>query len=190
MADFITKLTISAIDKFSNVFNKINNSLQNTKTKATLLSLAMENLNKKTNTLGMASSNLFGKIRSLGLVVAGAGAGIFAMSKRSADAGENLLNASQRAGVSVESLQKLRYAAEIAGIDIGDMDNALKFLNKSLAEASTNSKSDAAKAFKSMHISLKGANGELKNADTVMLELADKFKNLPMVPKKWLRLLH
>lgn len=177
MSDFTAKITISAIDKVTSVTKKVESSLDRLKMRAS-------SVGQSFSALGTATSNFGSHLRSAVIQIAAAGAGFFYFTKRAGEMGESLLNAAQRAGITVEALQKLRYAARLGGIEAGDMDTALKFLNKSMTEAATNPKSEQAKAFKSMRIHVRDANGEIKNAGDVLLEVADKFKKAEDGPKK------
>lgn len=178
MSNFAAKITITAVDKVSGVVKSISTSLDKLKVRTAALGTSFANV-------GNAARDFGSRLRGVAVGVTALAGSIFYMSKKSADLGESLLNASQRAGVSVEELQRLRYAAEIAGLEISDMDNALKFLNKSIAEASTNAKSEAAKAFGSMGIDVRDkVTKRIKSANEVLKEMSDVFKENEDGPKK------
>lgn len=82
----------------------------------------------------------------------------------------------QRIGVSVKALQELRYAADSNGSSAESMDRALGELNKVLANTAAGKNKDAALLFKTLGISIKDANGQVKSADKLMPELAESFR--------------
>lgn len=104
-----------------------------------------------------------------------------ASSIESAAAVERL---SQVTGISTESLSSLRLAAAASGLSADEMGVAYKKLNVSIEEAAGNAQSKAAIAFKSLGISVTDANGQLKNADQILPELADKFQSFADGPNK------
>ena len=91
---------------------------------------------------------------------------------------------SQAAGVSVEELSSLRLAAAAAGIDQDQFGVSLKKLNQSLSQAAGNDTSKAGEAFRALGINVKTANGNIKDAGTILGEIADKFQNLADGPNK------
>jgi hypothetical protein len=110
--------------------------------------------------------------RGLSILGVGGFAGITAGIKRSVDAMDDLYKASQKAGVSVEVLSKLRYAADLSGVEAQGLDNALRFLNKSLAEGAKGTK-EYAEALAAVGV------GPADNAATALLKIADAFSKMP-----------
>lgn len=82
---------------------------------------------------------------------------------------------SEASGVAVEALSKLQFAASQSGVDTDALATGLKKLNIAAAEAATNLDSKAASAFDALGISVKDANGNVKNADTLFSEIAGKL---------------
>lgn len=105
---------------------------------------------------------------AVGAVVAAAGAGLFKMVHSAAEAGDELFKTSQKVGLTVEQLQRLRYAAELADVSTEGFNGALKFLNRNLAEARAGNK-DTAAAFKAVGINPKTA----KDNEQTILKIAD-----------------
>lgn len=117
-----------------------------------------------------------------GLVAMGAGlsaAGVAAFAKNAIDAADNLRDMSQRTGVSVEMLSKFGQAANMAGTNIDGVGSAMVKLSRGLAEAAATGKGPAAEAMRTLGISAVDASGQLRTADQVMLQVADKFRQLP-----------
>lgn len=99
------------------------------------------------------------------------------------DLGDELNDMAQRTGIAVSELGKYKIAAELNGASLETVAKSVNKLNKSLIDAADGSGATAA-AFKSMNISVKDAGGQIKNADTIMLEISDKFKTFPDGPTK------
>lgn len=110
--------------------------------------------------------------------------GAFAeLIKGSIDAADELRNMSQKTGIAVDTLNGLGLAASRAGGDLEKMVDAASTLNETIAAAARGD-GDLMEPFLKLGISLKDANGQLKTADVVMTELADKFAKYADGPEK------
>jgi hypothetical protein len=121
-----------------------------------------------------------------GVIALGAGAtiGAFAVLVKGAiDAADNLRDMSQKTGIAVETLNGLGFAAGQAGGSLESMVAAAGKLNKTIAEAGSGNK-EAGEAFKVLGISVRDAEGNLKKADVVTAEIADKFEGFADGPEK------
>ena len=70
-------------------------------------------------------------------------------------------------------LQEYRYAAQLSGASAEQMDSALGMLNRNLANAAAGKNEKLSELLKYLGISLKDANGHMRNAADLMPELAD-----------------
>lgn len=113
--------------------------------------------------------------KTIGLL---AGAGVLSQVisgiRDTADELDGLAKAAQGAGVTVESLSALRYAAELSGLQLKDMDKVLAVLSKRLSDAAVGT-GDAAKAFDALKIDPK----QFSSADDALKAIAEKFATLP-----------
>lgn len=107
---------------------------------------------------------------------AASAAGLIELAKHSADYGEDLYEASKKTGVAVDQLARLQYVAEQNGSSAEQMNKALEYLNKNIAEAATGSSKQMLAIFRAMHINLHDGNGQLITAAKLWDELSDKFK--------------
>jgi hypothetical protein len=105
--------------------------------------------------------------------------GLAALVGKTIEAGDKFNDLSQRTGVSVESLAKFNKAAATSGTDIDAVAKSLGKLSKGMYEAAETGKGPTADALKALGISAKDAAGNLKSADQVTLEIANKFKTMP-----------
>ena len=105
-------------------------------------------------------------------------AGLVGLAKGSLDAGDKMYDLAQRTGVSVEALARFKKAAATSGTDIDAVSKALVKLSKGMLDAAAGSKQQMG-AFKALGINIKDSSGQLKSADSVMLEVANRFKAMP-----------
>lgn len=117
-----------------------------------------------------------------GMAIVGAGA-LALLVKNTIDAADNLRDMSQKTGIAVETLNGLGFAAGQAGGSLESIVGAAGKLNKSISEAAGGNK-ETAEAFKALGISVLDAEGNLKKADVVMAEVADKFEGFEDGPEK------
>lgn len=103
--------------------------------------------------------------------------------KGSIDAADRLSDLSNITGVAAVQIGALGYAAKLGGSDLESVAGGLGKLNKSIA-ASANGNQEAAQGFAALGVSVKDTNGQLKTADQVLLEVADKFATYEDGPNK------
>ena len=83
-------------------------------------------------------------------------------------------DAAEKTGATVESLAKLQAQAVVSGQAFEGIESALIKLNKGLLNADDETKSAGA-ALERLGIQARGANGELKDAGTLVFEVSEKF---------------
>jgi hypothetical protein len=114
--------------------------------------------------------------KMIGTAIAGFATGAFASwIKQSIDAADAAAETAQSLGITVEAFQSLSYAASTAGVEQEGLTGALNKFNKTISQAAAGGKKQAA-AFADIGVSVRDANGNLKDADKVLLEVADKFQ--------------
>ncbi len=137
-----------------------------------------KNVNREINTVSntaTAFKNHFGR------VIAGAVAG-FTVAKLVGDFRQvvnemdEIGKAGQRLGVGTEGLSKLKYAASLADVEFGSLEQSIRFMQRSMIEASSNISGDVAAAFRRLGLSV----NELINLDPdqAFAAIADGFQKI------------
>jgi Phage-related minor tail protein len=90
------------------------------------------------------------------------------------DAADKLGKASQKFGIPVDQLSALSAAASLSDVSLDSLGSSLSRLSKNMILAQDSTGAQAA-AFKALGISVTDSNGQLKNADQIVLEVADSF---------------
>jgi hypothetical protein len=111
-------------------------------------------------------------IGALGLVTAGIGAAL--NPKPVIDYADQLNKLSQRTGISVESLSALDYQAKLADVSTEELAAGLKRLNQNIAAAARGEK-EQADAFKAIGVAVTDAAGNVRAADEVLGDIAERF---------------
>lgn len=135
--------------------------------------------NKATTAMGRlrgAASGALGAMRSL-LPVLGV-AGIAAFAKSNLDAADSMSKLSQRTGIAAPTLDRFRKVAELSDTSIQSLERAFPALTKNMDMAAQKGKGPAFEAFQRLGVSVKNADGSLRDADTVMLDIADRFEGM------------
>lgn len=81
-------------------------------------------------------------------------------------------------GISTQSLEELRYAAEKSGVSIDTLDDSLKELQIRAVDAKGGT-GEAADAFKTLGIKTTTAAGQMREPLELLSEVADRMKTLP-----------
>lgn len=105
-------------------------------------------------------------------------AGMFTLDKIVTDVasfGDQLSKQALRIGVSIEALQQLRYAGDMAGASQEKLDGALMAANKTLAEAASGKDEGAGELYRKLGIQMKDSSGQIRSMADIMPELADAF---------------
>jgi phage-related minor tail protein len=135
--------------------------------------------NKATTAMGRlrgAATGALGAMRSF-LPVLGV-AGVAAFAKRNLDAADSMSKLSQRTGIAAPTLDKFRKVAELSDTSIESLERAFPALTKNMDIAAQKGKGPAFEAFERLGISVQNADGSLRAADDVMLQVSDRFANM------------
>lgn len=110
-----------------------------------------------------AIGGLAGKLAGFGAKVAGAFAihEIFAFGREILQQADVLAKQSQALGVSTEQLQGWQHAAALSGSSAEEFAGAFTKFTRNVNEASESASGNAAKAFKSLGVTVKDASGQL-----------------------------
>lgn len=159
-----------------------------------------EEATKQTNTLGNKVNDLAGKlginlpagtqeaikaldgqkVSTLALigVTAGILTGFTRSSMAAADFADDMLTLSAQTGISTDTLQEFKYAAEFVDVPLETMTGSMAKMIRTMSSAQSGSK-DASNAFRELHVSITN-NGRLKDSEQMFYEVIDalgKMKN-------------
>lgn len=117
-----------------------------------------------------------GKVIGAALV---AGAGLAAAALKSAiDRADELSKTAQKIGVTTEALSTLAYAAQLADVDIGQLQGGLTRLVKAQGEAADGNKEMIA-LFDALGVSFKNADGTLRDTGDTFRDVAKALEGIP-----------
>jgi len=114
----------------------------------------------------------------LGLVTtalsAFSGVALFRLIRSSGEAGDEVAKMSKRFGVAVETLSAYRLASELSGSSIESIARGLKTLAKNVNDFDQGM-GEAKDTFEALGINVRTSDGHLRDLDSIMLDIADRF---------------
>lgn len=102
--------------------------------------------------------------------------GLAAAAKEAVAFADSLAKTADKVGVSIEALQKLRFAAEQSGVGAQTLDMALQRFARRAGEAAKGT-GELVKVFAELGISTSNADGSLKDTEALLYEYADAIGN-------------
>lgn len=109
--------------------------------------------------------------------ITGTGAAIIALASKTSDAAIEISNMSKEVGLSINTLQRLKYAAQLSNIDFNSLGVSFGILSKNIIEASSGIGA-ASDTFAALGIKVKDSNGNIKSTDEILSQLSGKFSNM------------
>jgi hypothetical protein len=137
------------------------------------LGIATQQVNRLAGASGLLS-NAFSALVPVASI-----AGLTALVKTQIEAGDAMHDLSQRYGVAVEQLARFDKAAKLSGTTLETVSKSLGKLSKGLYEAQTEGKGSVYDALNTLGLSATDLTGKLKSADQIILDVANKFKDMP-----------
>lgn len=95
---------------------------------------------------------------------------------------DDLSKAAQRANMPTEQFSALAHAADLADVSMEDLQKSMGKLAKAQSDALSGTSAQA-KVFDSLGISVKNADGSLRNTTDVFMDFADRFKQFKGSPE-------
>lgn len=138
------------------------------------------------DTLEKFDKGLDAAVVSLTAVVvaaAAAGAAIFAFTNKTANSNDEIAKFAKRIDIDVEALQEWGFAARLNGGSIDSMNSSLENLNR-IASETSRGLGAGVEVFGILGMSVTDANGKIKAADVLMLELSDSLNQLSTQAEK------
>jgi hypothetical protein len=115
--------------------------------------------------------------KAIALMFAAGAATAAVLVKQAIDSQDAMLKMAQGAGVTSETFSELAFAAELAGVNVEAFSTSITRLNRNISDTAAKT-GEARQAFAALGIDVKNADGSLKNADQVMGEVAEQFKQM------------
>lgn len=118
------------------------------------------------------------KMAGVGAAVSLAGAGIAVAIRGQLNAADEMSKAAQKFGVPIETLSRLKYAADLSDVSLETLGKGLGQLSKKMVDATDGNKSAVA-TFAALGVSVTDASGKLRPTEAVMTDLADRLAKMP-----------
>jgi hypothetical protein len=99
------------------------------------------------------------------------------LTKQAINAADSISKMAQSTGIEVKLLSELNFAARLSNVSTEALATSMGRLNRNIYDAAAGT-GEALQGFRALGIQVRGADGNLKSADAVMAEVADKFKGM------------
>lgn len=138
----------------------------------------LDHLTEKLDHASEKAENFIDGLKKVGAVLLGGELvkGVFEFAEHTAEIGENIERSSVKLGLSTDAYQQLGFAAEQSAVSVEEMTASLSMLENKAGEALKGG--EAGKNFQRLGIHIKDANGEVKSADQLFEEAADKISKM------------
>ena len=151
MADQNVGIVITATDKTMSAFKSVEGSL------------------------GRLSTG-FTKIHGLiGLIAGATGGGFLALTKQSIEFADSIAKVSDKIGLTTNSLQELRFAAERSGVSQGALDMAMQRFSRRVGEAALGS-GELVKTLDQYGIKVRDSEGKMRSLEDILADYANTIK--------------
>jgi len=117
-------------------------------------------------------------LAAVGAAATAGGVAMFALTKNVADTRDKITKLGREFGVTTEFLSGMGHAAQLGGTDLKTVEKGLAKLSRTAADAQSGL-ATAQRGFTDLGINIEDSNGVLKTNDQLLLEVADKFKEMP-----------
>lgn len=135
------------------------------------LGKAAHEADRRMKSIGDAAERA-GKIMGAALLAAGGTMAV--LVKQAINGADAMSKMSQGAGLATTAFSEIAYAARLSGVSTEQFSTSMARLNRNVSDTAAGT-GEAREAFAALGIDVKAADGTLKNADTIMAEVADKF---------------
>ena len=137
---------------------------------------AMQGLQGRLKNVRMAALSVNTAFRAMAVILtAGAFSKFITGAIDQADAFGKL---SRQTGIAADELQSYVNAGKLAGVEQSSIEKSLRRLSQSMHEADQEV-ATYADAYKALGISVRGSDGNLKDSEVVLAEIADRFRDMP-----------
>lgn len=106
------------------------------------------------------------------VTIGGIATKLFDCTKAAAEYADTVLTLSSTTGLSIETLQKMDYAAELLDVSINETSRSMSKMTKSMSDARNGNK-ELQKSFAQLGVKYKESNGELRNVEDTFYNVID-----------------
>lgn len=153
---------------------KTENELKKATKEADNFSVGLEQAKNALNKVGSAAQTVADKTRGLSTAATGLLGAVGGLALKSAAAADELNTLSKQTGISTDDLQKMQYASELVDVSLESMTGAMTKMKAGMASG------DFGKAaFETLGVSVRDANGALRDSNVVFYEVLTALSQIP-----------
>lgn len=115
--------------------------------------------------------------KAIGIAIAAAATATAYLVKQSIDNADAMTKMAQSTGIAIDKLSGLSFSARLSGVEADALGSAMVKLTKGMADAAVGT-GEAMRGYEALGINIRDASGNLKSADVVLAEVAEKFAGM------------
>ncbi len=137
-------------------------------------SVGLEKAKNALNKVGSAAQTVADKTRGLSTAATGLLGAVGGLALKTAATADELNTLSKQTGISTDELQKMQYASELVDVSVESMTGAMTKMKAGMASG------DFGKAaFETLGVSVRDANGALRDSNVVFYEVLTALSQIP-----------
>ncbi|MFG1465266.1 hypothetical protein V5F77_20490 [Xanthobacter sp. DSM 24535] len=177
MATDVERLVVSMEAQFTKYEKALARIERLTGTTTARMETRFKDMEKGVSTRIGATLGSLGSLAGIGTILGGLSlAGLIEQLRSVAGQFAEIADVADRTGLGTEQIQELRYAAEMAGGDVKDLDSGVVKFSKGLSDAARGT-GDLEKVLRANGVAIKGVNGNARSTIDVLYDYADLIKN-------------
>lgn len=126
--------------------------------------------------IGKTAGDIANKTKGMSAASAGLATALLGNAYAAAQAADDINTLAKRTGISTDMIQQMRYATDLIDVSVEDMTTSIQKLSKKMADGNT--------AFDTLGVSVRNADGSLRNAEDVWWDTLDALSKLPNETEK------
>lgn len=159
-----------ALNKAEGELSKLEKGLADTTKEASKLAkVDFKSLSDGLNKVGEKATAAAKAFAPVSAAAGAAAAALGAMAVKAGKTADDLNTLSKQTGLSTDTLQKFAYASDLIDVSTDTLTGSLAKLTRNMATAKKGT-GDAAEAFKTLHVKVTGAGGQLRNNEDVFYD--------------------
>lgn len=173
---FSVGVNLTLNDEASSAFKRFLETVAPASKIGSEISASFRNVGKELQNTVKSFGKFYLSLKGQFASLAGQSSAVFAFAKHQADIGDALATQAQKIGITTDAWSAMTFAAEKLDVSTGDLEQGLIKLSRNMYLAANGNKSLAA-GFADIGVEIVDANGNLRSANEVFVELADRFED-------------
>lgn len=173
-SSFALQVVLDLRDNLTAGLDRIRDTLRPVQQAAAEVQESFSGMTNAAKNVGKSIAGIGASIAAQSAVFAGVAGGVYSFAKAQADIGDTLATNAAKIGITTDAWSALVFAGDKLDVSARDLETGMTRLNKAIYAAANGDKKLAA-IFEENSIAIEDADGKMRSANEVLLDLADAF---------------